>query len=103
LDALNLFLFTLDSLQTETLIVYPKIGEILASIGSIVSIVLSLKIIAESINSINLTEEFINFIISVKYPKYRDIVIQKDILGKIINVKYKENELKLERFMEKYN
>jgi len=50
--------------------------------------VLSLKIIAESLNSINLLEEFINFIISLKYPKFREIVIQKDILGKITKVKF---------------
>lgn len=44
-----------------------------------------------------------NLIISLQYPKFNDIILEKDILGKIIKVKYKMKELELEGFIKKYD
>lgn len=44
------FLFNIDNISSEMVVSYPRIGEILAEVGSIISVLLSLKIIFVEIN-----------------------------------------------------
>lgn len=57
-----------DSLKVESM-AYPKISEILAQIGSIVSLLFMIKYIIIQINHWSLRKETLNFFIQQYYPE----------------------------------
>ncbi|CAD8145007.1 unnamed protein product [Paramecium pentaurelia] len=82
-EYLAAFLITIDSLSETQQIIYPKLGEILADVGSIMSTLMILKILVFKINSKMLEDNLIQTIISYYYPELKKIKIQKNILGQI--------------------
>ena len=50
MDLVAVLLFRIDSLSETQVVQYPKLGEILADVGSIMQTLLTLKIIAVIIN-----------------------------------------------------
>ena len=70
-----------DSLSETQLIIYPKLGEILADVGSIMSTLMILKIIVIVVNSKLLEDTVLNKIISFYYPEITTLKFEKNVLG----------------------
>ncbi|CAK68736.1 unnamed protein product (macronuclear) [Paramecium tetraurelia] len=85
-EYLATFLISIDSLGENQLIIYPKLGEILADVGSIMSTLMILKIIVIKINFKMQEDNLLITIISYYYPEFKQIRIEKNILGQINNV-----------------
>ncbi|CAD8129845.1 unnamed protein product [Paramecium sonneborni] len=83
---LGLFLIGVDSLSETQQIIYPKLGEILADVGSIMSTLMMLKLIVIQINSKILEDTLLNTIISYYYPEMQQVSFERNFLGRITNV-----------------
>ncbi|CAD8064270.1 unnamed protein product [Paramecium sonneborni] len=98
------FLISIDSLSETQQIIYPKLGEILADVGSIMSTLMVLKILVIKINQKLQEDTLIETVISYYYPEFKQIIIQKNIFGKINNVeqngKILENPTQFIQFYE---
>ncbi|CAD8049279.1 unnamed protein product [Paramecium primaurelia] len=97
------FLFRIDNIQTNETILMPKLGEVLAQIGSIVNIIMLLKILSNMINTAMLESTILHQIIEIYYPQFKQVQITKNFLGQIKQVHYKGVEIKLANFLNKYN
>ncbi|CAD8067504.1 unnamed protein product [Paramecium primaurelia] len=83
---LGLFLIGIDSLSETQQIIYPKLGEILADVGSIMSTLMMLKLIVIQVNSKILEDTLLNTIISYYYPEIQQVQFKSNFFGKIISI-----------------
>lgn len=82
------FQFEISIMQDHILIEYPKASEIMANVGSIISIIFFLSYIALLINEAHLEHDAIRLIVEMFYPQIKDVVINKNLFGKITSVTY---------------
>lgn len=98
MDVVGGFLLRLDSSTTVDMIVNPKIGVILADVGSIISTLLMLKIVVFMVNEWLLEDELLFRIISFYYPELPQLKIHKNIIGKVTSVFRNDHEVNLAEF-----
>ncbi|CAD8190294.1 unnamed protein product [Paramecium octaurelia] len=82
---------------------YPKISEILADTGSIISWILSISCIVSKYNENLSVEKTQKDIITMYYHDFNDFIIQKNWMGHIIKVNYKGKEYDLKKSEEIIN
>ncbi|CAD8184334.1 unnamed protein product [Paramecium pentaurelia] len=96
------FEFELGTLQQTVFVEYPKVSEVLANIGSIISFFLFFSHIAYMINEKNLELKVLRTLIEMYYPQIKDITFKKNCFGKVYQILYKNSKLSLS-FLETYN
>ncbi|CAD8058136.1 unnamed protein product [Paramecium sonneborni] len=102
-DSLCTFVFRIDNIETNETILMPKLGEVLAQIGSIVNMIMLLKILSNMINTTMLESSILHQIIEIYYPQFKQVEIKKNFFGQVKQVHYKGVEIKLSMFQYKYN
>ncbi|CAD8077186.1 unnamed protein product [Paramecium primaurelia] len=95
------FEFELGTLQQTVVIEYPKISEVLANIGSIISFFLFFSHFAYIINEKNLESKVVRTLIEMYYPQMKQITFEKNFFGKVINIRY-QNQLIAISFLKTY-
>ncbi|CAK85539.1 unnamed protein product (macronuclear) [Paramecium tetraurelia] len=96
------FEFELGTLQQTVYVEYPKVSEVLANIGSIVSFFLFFSHIAYMINEKNLELKVLRTLIEMYYPQMKEVTFKKNCYGKVIQVLYKNSRVSIS-FLETYN
>ncbi|CAD8131319.1 unnamed protein product [Paramecium sonneborni] len=91
-ELISVFFFTLDQIKIVNMVEYPKISEILADTGSIITWNLSISFIVSKQNENICLQKTQNEVIQMYYHDFIDFKIQKNWLGKVIRVNYKEKE-----------
>ncbi|CAD8104548.1 unnamed protein product [Paramecium sonneborni] len=99
----SLLFFTLDQIKIVNMVEYPKISEILADTGSIISWILSISFLVSKYNENICLQKTQNEVISMYYHDYIDFKIQKNWLGKIKRINYKEKEYDPQKSEEIFN
>ncbi|CAD8115583.1 unnamed protein product [Paramecium sonneborni] len=79
-DSYGCYLIRIDNISIKEEITHPKLGQILAQIGSIVQLIFLLKHIVLYYNTKLLENELLNEIITMYYPEFK--VFQLDIFNK---------------------
>ncbi|CAD8083208.1 unnamed protein product [Paramecium sonneborni] len=95
------FEFELGTLQSTIFIEYPKISEVLANIGSIISFFLFFSHVAYIINEKNLELKVVRTLIEMYYPQVKEITFIKNLFGKITQIRYQNQKVAL-TFLESY-
>ncbi|CAD8213653.1 unnamed protein product [Paramecium pentaurelia] len=80
----------------------PKLGEVLAQIGSIVNIIMLLKILSNMINTAMFQRTILHQIIEISYPQFKVVYITKNFLGQVKQMHCNDVEIKLANFQHKY-
>ncbi|KAM3146920.1 hypothetical protein pb186bvf_001074 [Paramecium bursaria] len=96
------FLLRLDNIQIQSIVVYPNLGEVLASIGSISSIVFLLRYVAIFLNQELLDQQIVSQLIKSYYPQFEKIEIIRDWKFQIKKALYKGKYLQYETFIIQY-
>ncbi|CAD8141396.1 unnamed protein product [Paramecium octaurelia] len=102
-DSLCSFGFRIDNKLGLEVILMPKLGEVLAQIGSIVNVIMLLKIFSNIINTTILESTLLDEIIEIYYPQFKQVQITRNVLGKVKQVHYKGVQIKMKTFKPKYN
>ncbi|CAD8085699.1 unnamed protein product [Paramecium sonneborni] len=95
--------YGLSEVIQEQYIEYPKISEVLADIGSIVSIILVLSYLFIFLNEHKLEKESILKVIQMYYPEFYNIKFSQNWYGKIVEVKQNDFIIDKDEFMLFYN
>ncbi|CAD8077195.1 unnamed protein product [Paramecium primaurelia] len=95
--------YSLSEVIQEQYIEYPKISEVLADIGSIVSIILVLSYLFIFLNEHQLEKESIQKVIQMYYPEFCNIKQYQNWYGKIVEVKYNNIVINKEEYIMFYN
>ncbi|CAD8200139.1 unnamed protein product [Paramecium pentaurelia] len=95
--------YSLSETSQEQFIEYPKLSEVLADIGSIVSIILVLSHLCLLINEQKLEKECIQKIITMYYPETVNIKFKYNWYGKIIDVLQNDRSIDKVEFLKYYN
>ncbi|CAK69145.1 unnamed protein product (macronuclear) [Paramecium tetraurelia] len=95
--------YSLSEVIQEQYIEYPKISEVLADIGSIVSIILVLSYLFIFLNEHQLEKESISKVIQMYYPEYCNIQQSQNWYGKIVEVKYNNIIIDKDEYISFYN
>ncbi|CAD8089110.1 unnamed protein product [Paramecium sonneborni] len=96
------FEFELGTLQETLHVEYPKVSEVLANIGSIISFFLFFSHVAYMINEKNLELKVLRTLIEMYYPQIKDITFKKSFFGKVIEIMYKNQKVS-QSFYQTYN
>ncbi|KAM3144549.1 hypothetical protein pb186bvf_003418 [Paramecium bursaria] len=96
------FQLRIDSNSINQNIIYPKLGEILADIGSIMTSLLSVGILVCIVNNYLLEDELFYNVISYYFPDYKQYDITRNLLGNIKQVKLKGKIQDLPQFNKQY-
>ena len=72
-DVFIVFEFELGTLQQSIIVEYPKISEVLANIGSIISFFLFFSHIAYLISEKTLEERVVRTVIEMYYPEIKEV------------------------------
>ncbi|CAD8146089.1 unnamed protein product [Paramecium octaurelia] len=101
-DVLGLIYIVMKGNQVKTIFEYPHAGDLLANIGSIVSVLFMIKYLIIIINQYFLNNQIIKQLIELYYPEYKHITIQKNWKRQIKLVKYQNNQVDLKEFQSFY-
>ncbi|CAD8090207.1 unnamed protein product [Paramecium primaurelia] len=105
-ELISILFFNLDQIKIVNSVEYPKISEILADTGSIISWILSISFLVSKYNENLSMEQTEKDIISMYYHDFIDFQIKKNWLGKIISVNCKGRDYdpqKSEEILNKLN
>lgn len=61
------------------IVAYPRLGEVLAEVGSIVSVLLSVNILIMSLNEVLLDNVIADKIVKIYFPQFKDYQVKKTI------------------------
>ncbi|KAM3133153.1 hypothetical protein pb186bvf_014729 [Paramecium bursaria] len=86
LQGYGMFMISLSSDGIKQKVTYPKLGQILADVGSIMSTLLSISIIIQLTNSFLLEDQILFQIIASYFPEIKNYQVKKSIFGKITSV-----------------
>ncbi|CAD8170735.1 unnamed protein product [Paramecium octaurelia] len=101
-DVFIVFELELGTLQQTTFIEYPKVSEVLANIGSIISFFLFFSQVAYLINEKSLEDKIIRSVIEMYYPQFKNIKFIQNWYTKVVGVKYQDKSVPFKKFMQKY-
>jgi len=96
------FAFKLGAIRDDTWVEYPKISEVLAEIGSIVSIILVFSYLAILRNESKLYNDAITCVIQMYYPEIKNVAFIKNWWGQVQEIYLKNKLLNKEKFMSYY-
>ncbi|CAD8193547.1 unnamed protein product [Paramecium pentaurelia] len=102
-ELISILFFNLDQIKLVNMVEYPKISEILADTGSIISWILSISFIVSKYNENLSIEKTQREIITMYYNDFIDFQIQKNWLGKVQRVNCKGKEYDLQKSEEILN
>ncbi|CAK93420.1 unnamed protein product (macronuclear) [Paramecium tetraurelia] len=102
-DIIAVLYFNLDQVKTVNMVEYPKISEILADTGSIISWILSISFIVSKYNENLSNDKAQKDIITMYYHDFNDFIIQKNWMGQIKKVNYKGKDYDLKKSIEILN
>ncbi|CAD8145977.1 unnamed protein product [Paramecium octaurelia] len=102
-DALGVVYLTMQGNQVKTIFEYPHAGDLLANIGSIVSLLFMIKYIIILLNQHFLQENLIHSIIRIYYPQFKNVKIQKNWKFQINKVKIGDKFVDVNQFQSFYN
>ncbi|CAD8064390.1 unnamed protein product [Paramecium sonneborni] len=88
--------------QVKTIFEYPNGGDLLANIGSIVSILFMVRHVIVFLNSYHLNEKIVHDVISFYYPQFSQLKIYKNWKRDITKVYLQNQELDLKKFIAFY-
>ncbi|CAD8213957.1 unnamed protein product [Paramecium octaurelia] len=94
-DVYVVFEFELGTLQQTVFVEYPKISEVLANIGSIISFFLFFSHVAYLINEKNLELRVVRTLIEMYYPQMKQVTFIKNFFGKVIEIRYQNSRVAL--------
>ncbi|KAM3134422.1 hypothetical protein pb186bvf_013535 [Paramecium bursaria] len=94
---------SINKIGSKLIVQYPKLGQVLADVGSIASTLLILGIIFQSLNKHFLQEDIIRRVIEIYYPDLKDMIMIKNKFGKLKRVISKGKEISAQEFQESYN
>ncbi|KAM3135727.1 hypothetical protein pb186bvf_012124 [Paramecium bursaria] len=101
--AIYSFVFTFSRISSDMAVTYPNLGVVLASVGSIVQLLLLLQYIALGYNEFKLEEQLLHEIITYIKPSIRDYKVKFNIIGQIASVKsIKGEDQDIKSFREIY-
>ncbi|CAD8183973.1 unnamed protein product [Paramecium octaurelia] len=103
-DIVMILYYTLDQIKQETLYEYPKISEILADTGSIVSWFFSLSYIVTLYNKELSMQSIITEIIQMYYNDVKNLSIKKNWYGKVTEISFKDkscDNIKMQKLLKK--
>ncbi|CAK77286.1 unnamed protein product (macronuclear) [Paramecium tetraurelia] len=101
-EVLTLFYILMKGSQTKTIFQYPTAGDLLANIGSIVSVLFMIKHAIILINGYQLKQKILKEVISFYYPEFKNISIIKNWKQKITKITLKEKELDIKEYKRFY-
>ncbi|KAM3136069.1 hypothetical protein pb186bvf_011874 [Paramecium bursaria] len=102
IQGFGIFMISLSSDGNISKIAFPKLGQILADVGSIMSTLLSISIIAQLINSYLLEEQILYQIISLYFPDIKNYEIKKNYFGKIVSVQVNNKSQDIQQYQVKF-
>ncbi|CAK90022.1 unnamed protein product (macronuclear) [Paramecium tetraurelia] len=102
-ELISILFFNLDQIKIVNNVEYPKISEILADTGSIVTWILSISFIVSNYNETLSLESTQRNVISMYFNDFTDFSIKKNWLGKIISVNFKGREYDTQKSEEILN
>ncbi|CAD8104538.1 unnamed protein product [Paramecium sonneborni] len=91
-EIFSILLLSLYQIKMVNIVEYPRISEILADTSSIITWILSISFLVSKYNENICLQKTQNEVISMYYHDYIDFKIQKNWLGKIKRINYKEKE-----------
>ncbi|CAD8179490.1 unnamed protein product [Paramecium octaurelia] len=80
--------------QEKIILEYPRLGDLLANVGSIVSVLFIIKYFIMFLNEYYLNKKVLKEIISFYYPEFKRIQIKKNWRGKMVEVSL--NKIKID-------
>ncbi|CAD8215380.1 unnamed protein product [Paramecium octaurelia] len=102
-DVIAVLYLGMKGTQEKMILEYPRLGDLLANIGSIVSILFMLKYIIMFINQHYLNQKILNELISYYYPEFKKIQISKNWRGIIVQVRLNQFEIDARRYIKFYD
>ncbi|CAK65549.1 unnamed protein product (macronuclear) [Paramecium tetraurelia] len=103
-EAIGVVYLAMRGTQEKTVLEYPRLGDLLANVGSIVSILFIMKYFIMFLNEYYLNQKVLKEIISFYYPEFKRIQIKKNWRGKMVDVslnKVKIDPKNYKKFYEK--
>ncbi|CAK91261.1 unnamed protein product (macronuclear) [Paramecium tetraurelia] len=103
-DIVMILYYTLDQIKQETLYEYPKISEILADTGSIVSWFFTLSYFVTLYNKELSMQNIITEVIQMYYNDFKNLSIKKNWYGKINEISFKDKSCdmaKMQKLLKK--
>ncbi|CAD8064388.1 unnamed protein product [Paramecium sonneborni] len=88
--------------QVKTIFEYPNAGDLLANVGSIISVLFLFRHVILFLNSYFLNEKIIHDVISFYYPQFSQIKIYKNWKRDITKVVLHNQQLELKKYLEFY-
>ncbi|CAD8158697.1 unnamed protein product [Paramecium pentaurelia] len=101
-DVLGLIYIMMKGNQTKTIFQYPHAGDLLANIGSIVSVLFMIKHVIIVLNEYYLKQKVLNEVISFYYPEFKSIMINKNWKQKITKVTLNKKNLDVKEYKQFY-
>ncbi|CAD8060359.1 unnamed protein product [Paramecium primaurelia] len=95
--------FKIDPIETVQQITYVKIGEMLAEVGSIANLLLTVSWFIQQFNKEELENKIIDEIISVYYPQFKQIKKIKNCMGRTIELRHEKEKINQKEFNKWYN
>ncbi|CAD8158690.1 unnamed protein product [Paramecium pentaurelia] len=99
-DILGLIYIVMKGNQIKTIFEYPHAGDLLANIGSIVSVLFMIKHIIIIINEYYLNQKILNQLIQFYYPEFKNITIQKNWRQKPVKVVLNKYQVDVNEFLQ---
>ncbi|CAD8158692.1 unnamed protein product [Paramecium pentaurelia] len=99
-DILGLIFIVMKGNQIKTIFEYPHAGDLLANIGSIVSVLFMIKHIIIIINEYYLNQKILNQLIQFYYPEFKNITIQKNWRQKPVKVVLNKYQVDVNEFLQ---
>ncbi|CAD8200125.1 unnamed protein product [Paramecium pentaurelia] len=85
-EALAVIYVAMNGTQTKTIFQYPKLGDLLANIGSIISILFMFKYIIIYMNQYSLNQKVLSDLMNLYYPEFKNIKIIKNWRFKVTKI-----------------
>ncbi|CAD8111340.1 unnamed protein product [Paramecium sonneborni] len=101
-DALSIIYIGMKGSQMKTIFEYPRAGDILANIGSIVSLLFMIKYIIIVLNQYSLNQKVLQELINFYYPEFKKICIKKNWRNQIIKINFNQVEVDTNEYKRFY-
>ncbi|KAM3141448.1 hypothetical protein pb186bvf_006566 [Paramecium bursaria] len=102
-QAYAMFFLRLDSLSINQQVVFPKLGEILAQIGSIVQLLLISRYLFLFINNYLYDQEIMDNMISIYYRGWNKLIVCRNVFGQITKVRQNDVILNTKSYVKLRN
>ena len=98
-----LFQFEVANVQSIIIVEYPKISEILANVGAMVSFFLLFSQLAFLINEKTMEKDAQRGVIEMFFPQLKNVNFIENIFGNITEVRYENKTMDSTKFTHKYS